>query len=144
MTMEMFSQHHEVTATLIARLILGFLFFFQGYDAVFRVKIKNVIDTYDDQFENKGIPRFLTGAAAWYTCLTELICGLLLILGLFEYPALYLLALNLLMAAFAFGINTPLWDTRHVWPRLILLLFLLIVPVSWNDWSLDYLLFNKI
>lgn len=140
--MEILYQYHETAATFIARVLLGFLFFFQGYDAVFRIKVRNVVDTYDNLFENRGIPRFMTTAAAWYTSLTELICGFLLIVGLFEYAALYLLALNLLMASFAFGINTPLWDTKHVWPRLVLLLFLLVVPVAWNNWSLDYLLFN--
>jgi putative oxidoreductase len=141
--MEILSQYHNTAAALAARLLLGFLFFFQGYDAVFRIKIHNVIDTYDDQFKNRGIPKLITAVGAWYTSLTELIGGLLLILGLFDYVALYLLAINLILATFAFGLNTPLWDTKHVWPRLALLLFLLVVPVSWHAWSLDNLIFKR-
>lgn len=140
--MEFIYQYHEAIGVFTARIILGLLFFFQGYDAVFKVKIKNVIQAYEQSFENKGIPRFLTVGGAWFTSLSELICGLLLILGLFEYVALYLLGANLIMASIAFGINTPMWDTRHVFPRLVLLIFLLVIPQSWNVISLDNLIFN--
>lgn len=138
----MFTEHHQAIAVLIARILLGLLFFFQGYDAVFVVKIKNVIATYENNFSNKGIPRFITISASWFTSCTELIGGALLIMGLFEYIALYLLGLNLIIAAIGFGINTPMWDTRYVFPRLILLLILLFVPMNWNIISMDYLLFK--
>ncbi len=141
--MEIINQHHEIAAIFIARVFLGLLFFFQGYDAVFRVKIKNVIETYQGSFEHKGIPKFLTVSAVWFTSCTELVGGLFLILGLFEYSVLYLLGINLIIAALGFGINTPMWDTRFVFPRLLLVLFLLLVPQAWNGWSLDSLLFSK-
>lgn len=67
----------------------------------------------------------------------------MLILGLFQYPALILLGINLLMVAVAFGLNTAMWDTKYVLPRLILLLLLLIAPPAWDEWSLDVLIFNK-
>lgn len=140
--MEIISQYHYVAASLIARVFLGCLFFFQGYDAVFKVKIKHVIATFEDEFFQKGIPRFFTVLAAWFTSCTELIGGLLLIPGIFVYPALYLLGLNLVIAAIGFGINTPVWDTRHVFPRLALILFLLAIPQSWNTASLDLLFFK--
>jgi uncharacterized membrane protein YphA (DoxX/SURF4 family) len=140
--MEIIYHYHYQAATLFARVLLGLLFIYQGYDAVFRVKIRNVADTYDDLFEQKGIPRFLTKAGAWFTSLTELIGGFLLIIGLFSHVSLYLLALNILFASFAFGLNTPLWDTKHVWPRFVLIVFLLAVPISWHSLSLDHLIFN--
>lgn len=138
--METLIQHHEAAAVLIARTLLGLLFFFQGYDAVFRVKIANVITTYEESFENKGIPRFITAAGAWFTSYAELIGGLLLIAGLFQYYALYLLGLNLLIASLAFSMVSPMWDMRFVFPRLALLLFLIAVPASWDLFSLDHLL----
>ena len=141
--MEIINQYHQIAAVFIARVFLGFLFFFQGYDSIFNVRIKNVIDTYESSFENKGIPRFLTVAGAWFTSYTELICGFLLIAGLFENIALYLLGINLIVASIAFGVNTPMWDMRFVFPRLILLLFLLIVPATWNIFSLDHLFFKS-
>lgn len=141
--MEIINQYHYIIAAFIARVFLGFLFFFQGYDAVFRVKIRNVIGVYEEDFSKKGIPRFLTFCATWFTTCTELICGALLILGLFECAALYLLGINLIIAAIGFGINTPMWDTRHVFPRLILILILLVIPQNWNTLSLDYLFFKS-
>ncbi|MDZ4663397.1 MAG: DoxX family protein [Bacteroidota bacterium] len=136
------NQYHEIVAVLIARVFLGCLFFFQGYDAVFKIKVRNVVATFEANFANKGIPRLLTVAASWFTSYTELICGFLLILGIFEYYALYLLGINLIIAAIGFGIASPMWDTRYVLPRLSLLLFLLIVPQGWNVLSLNHLIFK--
>jgi len=136
------NQYHEIVAVLIARVFLGCLFFFQGYDAVFNIKVKNVIATFEAGFANKGIPKFLTAAASWFTSYTGLVCGLLLIFGLFQYISLYLLGINLIIAAIGFGITSPMWDTRYVLPRLLLILFLLIVPQAWNALSLDNLIFK--
>ncbi|MBK7818142.1 MAG: hypothetical protein IPJ60_11810 [Sphingobacteriaceae bacterium] len=65
-----------------------------------------------------------------------------MIVGLFQYYALYLLGINLIIAAIGFGITSPMWDTRYVLPRLLLLLFLLFVPQGWNTLSLDNLIFK--
>jgi uncharacterized membrane protein YphA (DoxX/SURF4 family) len=140
--MEITNQYHVVAAIFIARIFLGFLFLFQGYDAVFNIKVKNIVETYQNSFANKGIPKFLTVVAAWFTSYSALVGGLFLIVGLFEYSALYLLGINLIIASIGFGINTPMWDTRFVLPRLVLLILLLIIPQSWNLWSLDHLFFN--
>jgi uncharacterized membrane protein YphA (DoxX/SURF4 family) len=139
--MEIISHYHCLYAALLARVFLGCLFFFQGYDAVFKVKIENVVETFEHEFSGKKIPGFLIVFASWFTCYTELIGGFLLIIGLFQYPVLCLLGINLIIAAIGFGINTPMWSTRHVFPRLILILFLLVIPQSWNLASLDTLFF---
>lgn len=141
--METLFDYNTVAAATIARIFLGLLFFFQGYDAIFRVGVGKAAATYEDGFGPKGVPRILTVAAAWFTSSTELICGFLLLLGLFEYAALYLLGLNLLVAATGFGIMSPLWDLKHVFPRLVLLLFLLLLPESWNTWTFDHLFFYR-
>ncbi len=140
--MESVCQHPEFAAVLIARIFLGIIFFFQGYDAVFNIGIKSVIQTYKESFINKGIPRFLIASASFFACYSELVGGVFLIVGIFHYFALYILALNLLIAAIGFGLNTPMWDMRFVFPRLMLILLLLIVPQSWNVWSLDSLFFK--
>lgn len=133
------TMQHEITAAFITRVFLGLLFFFQGYDAIFNIKIKNVIQTYEDSFALKGIPRFLTVSGAWFTSFAEFIGGLLLVLGIFQYYALTILGLDILIASIAFGIASPMWDTRHVFPRLVLLIFLFLIPESWNVISLDNL-----
>jgi len=125
---------------LIARVFLGLLFFFQGYDAVFRVKVGTVIDTYAETFSSQGgIPHFFTVCGAWFTSYAELIGGALLVLGLFELPALWLLGFDLIIASIAFSITRPMWDLRHVFPRLAILVFLLCVPAGWDHFSLDNL-----
>lgn len=141
--MDIITPYHEIAAAFIARVFLGLLFFFQGYDAVFNVKVKNVIEAYENSFANKGIPRFLTVLGSWFTSYVELIGGALLILGLFEYPALFLLGINLIIASIAFGITSPVWDMRFAFPRLVLILFLLAVPHEWNCWSLDNIIFSS-
>jgi len=141
--MECIDQYHQIAGVFIARVFLGFLFFFQGYDSVFGIKIKNVIETYQNTFTRSGIPKCLTALGSWFTSCSALICGILLVLGLFESVALGLLGINLILAAIGFGINTAMWDTRFVFPRLILLIFLLLVPQEWKVWSLDDLFFGR-
>ncbi|MGV3611898.1 MAG: DoxX family protein [Fluviicola sp.] len=138
--MEFLSQYHQIVAITIARVFLGLLFVFQGYDAVFGIGMSRVTATYQAGFSPKGIPGIFTAMAAWFTSYTELICGFFLLIGLFEYASLYLLGLNLIIAAAGFGMNNPLWDTRHVFPRLILLLILLFTPFEWHAWSFDHFL----
>jgi uncharacterized membrane protein YphA (DoxX/SURF4 family) len=133
--------HHKIIAVLIARLFLGFLFFFQGYDAIFNIKIRNVVNTYQSFFQSKGIPRNVTVAGAWFTSIIELAGGFFLIIGLFKYIALYLLGADLIVVSIAFGITRPMWDMRYVFPRLILLLFLLLVPRALDLFSLDNFVF---
>lgn len=133
--------NYEISAG-VARVFLGLLFFFQGYDAVFRVGIGSVIRTYQNSFASKGIPPFLTVFGSWFTSYVELIGGLLLVFGLFRYPVMYLLGLDLIVASIAFGIANPMWDMRFVFPRLALLLFLLSIPAVWDRACLDALLFN--
>jgi uncharacterized membrane protein YphA (DoxX/SURF4 family) len=140
--MELIDQYHNIAAVFLARIFLGIIFLFQGYDAVFNIGMHNVVESYQNGFEGKKIPKFIIAGASWFTSFTELLGGILLIFGLFEYPALYLLSLNLIIAAIGFGITSPLWDGKHVFPRLALILLLLFVPGQWNVWSLDSLIFN--
>jgi putative oxidoreductase len=132
--------HPEIFAATIARIFLGFLFFFQGYDAVFKIKIAGVIDAIREPMKQKGVPDFFITGGAYFTSYVQLIGGLLLIIGLLKYAALYFLGIDLLIAAIGFGITQPLWDMRFVFPRFLLLLFLLIIPQSWNVFGLDYFL----
>ncbi len=140
--MQSIFQYHETAAVLIARIFLGCLFLFQGYDAMFKVKVENIIATYKSSFQRKGIPSFIITSGAWFTSLVELLGGLLLIVGFYKYAVLYLLGLDLILASIAFGIGNAMWDMRYVFPRLALLLFLLIAPVGWDTYTLDNLLFK--
>lgn len=128
----------EVIAMFIARVFLGCLFFFQGLDAVFNIKVKGVIGAIEQPLLEKGVPKFFIAAGAYFTSYVELIAGFCLIVGFAKYYALYLLGLDMLVASFAFGIVKPMWDMKFVFPRLALLLFFLIAPSDWDVMSVDY------
>ena len=134
-----FSIHvREMDAAFIARVFLGVLFFLQGYDKVFRLGVKEVIETVNNSLSSKGVPRFFSSFGAYFTSYIELIGGALLIIGFVKYYCLYLLGFDLLFAAFAFGLIEPVWDMKHIFPRLALLLFLMLIPSQWDVISVDY------
>ena len=128
----------EVVAMFVVRVFLGFLFFFQGFDAVFRIKVKGVLDTIKEPLLEKGVPLFFIDLGAYYTSYANLICGFLLIIGFVKYYALYFIGADILMTAFAFSIIKPMWDMQFVFPRLALLVFFLIAPTEWDVISIDY------
>ncbi len=132
-------QIRQISAAFLARVFLGLLFFLQGYDKVFRIKVKNVIDTIHTPLESRGVPAFFSVMGAYGTSYVELICGAALIAGFATYWSLYLLGIDMLFAALVFGIVEPVWDMKHIFPRLTLLVFLLIAPSQWNVLSVDYI-----
>lgn len=131
------SDYAEIIAAFLARVFLGLLFFFQGYDKVFNVKISGVVKTFEQPYRQTKLPLVLLKMGAVLTSFLELVGGLLLILGLFKYVALYLLAFDLLIATVALSIMNPMWDLKFSFPRLVLLLFLLLIPKEWDQWTLD-------
>lgn len=114
-------------AELFVRSFLGILFIFQGYDKLFVVKIKNVVNAFHNEADRKHIPEFLLVFTSYFTSITEFIGGILLITGLFHQFVPIILALNLLVVAFAFSFLRPMWDMQHVFPRVILLTLILLL-----------------
>jgi putative oxidoreductase len=129
----------QMDAVLVARIFLGVLFFLQGFDKVFRVKISQVIETIHSPLQARGVPNFFSIVGAYFTSYVELICGTLLIIGFCKYYCMYLLGIDMVFVAIAFGVVEPMWDMRHIFPRLALLIFLLLVPSEWDVISVDYL-----
>jgi len=123
----------------LVRVFTGVLFFFQGYDKLFKVKIRGVVDTFLQDAEQHHIHRPMVTLIAYYTSIIEFAGGITLALGLFTNYTLYLLGLDLLLAAFAFSLVQPMWDMKHLFPRLVLVMALLIFPSEWNKISLDFL-----
>lgn len=132
--------YNYVAATFIVRVFLGVLFFAQGYDKVFRVKVHSVIHAFEEPLENHSLPAWLITGAGVYTSYVELICGFMLIIGLLKSIALYLLGIDLLMVCVAFSLIKPMWDLQFVFPRLLLLIASLVMPVNWDVISVDYLI----
>ena len=130
-------------AECIIRLFTGILFLFQGYDKVFKIKIGAVVDTFLEEAEHIHIHRPLVTVFTYCTSLIELICGALLIIGLFTNYALVALGFDLVLICFAFSIVRPMWDMQYVFPRLVLITFLLYLPNEHTKIGLDYLLTIK-
>lgn len=114
-------------AEVFIRCFLGILFLFQGYDKLFVVKIKNVVNAFHNETDRKHIPEFLLVFTSYFTSITEFFGGILLITGVLHQYTPILLAINLLIVAFAFSFLRPMWDMQHVFPRVVLLTLTLLL-----------------
>jgi len=119
------------------RVLLGIIFFMQGYGKLFTMGIHNVYESFFKVFEGTFLPKWLIVSTTYYTSFVELIGGFLLIAGLFRKCAMYLLALDLLIVSFGHGLMEPIWDLSHVIPRTILLSALFFLPSTWDRWNVD-------
>lgn len=136
--MELFTNESILTLTL--RVILGILFFMQGYDKVVKVKLPGVVKSFRYEFGNVKMPDFILVSAAYCSSLIELLGGLTLILGLFTKYSLYLLGIDLILVVAAFSLINPVWDMKIVFPRIIIWSILMVIPEAYNKLSLDYFL----
>lgn len=114
-------------AEVFVRSLLGVLFLFQGYDKLFVVKIRNVVNAFHSETDRKHIPEFLLIFTSYFTSITEFFGGLLLVIGLFHQIIPVILAINLLVVTIAFSFIRPMWDLQHVFPRVILLTLILLL-----------------
>src|SRR6476659_8573984 len=105
----------------LVRAFTGIIFLFQGYDKLFKVKISGVVETFKYQAEKQHIPNFFLQLMATYSSVIEFLGGLLLIFGFFKNIVLSLLGTDLLLVAAAFSMLEPVWDMKHVYPRLVLI-----------------------
>lgn len=138
--MEFFTEYKTEIAALFIRLVLGFLFFFQGYEKIFRIGIKQTEDAVAGAMLRTSLPPSLVRAVALISSITELSCGILLIAGWMIYPSLILLSVNLLLVVFAMSLRESLWDMRFVWPRIVLVAALFLLPENSHLISLDHIL----
>lgn len=132
--------NNESVLVFTLRVILGLLFFFQGYDKVFKVKMNGVIDFFKSELGNIKVPNIVLKITTYYTSYIEFLCGALLIIGLFTKYSLYLLGIDLILVVGAFSMIKPMWDMQLLFPRLMLLSILLYLPEEWNNISADHIL----
>ena len=128
---------NNAIAILLLRTVTGILFFFQGYDKLFNVKIVNVARTFSEPLSKIHMPSFLIKPAVAIFSILELICGILLFFGLFKNMALYVLAGDLIFVAFVFSSVKPMWDMQYYFPRLLFIFILLVCPVAADIFSID-------
>lgn len=125
-------------ATLTIRLLLGFIFLMQGYGKVFNIGVENVYNGFFKETYNPLLPDLLVYGTAYYTSYVELLGGLLLVIGLKRDYALYALASVLVIVTFGHGLAEPIWDLSHVMYRAMLLITLLLLPKTWDQFSIDH------
>jgi len=125
-------------AELLVRVFAGVLFLFQGYDKLFRIKLSGVIDAFRDDARRNNIPGPILTSIAYYTSLVEFFGGFLLLMGFMTNYTLYALGLDLILVAIAFSYLEPMWDLKHVFPRLALIIVLLLLPQEYRQLSFDH------
>ncbi|MBL7928869.1 MAG: DoxX family membrane protein [Bacteroidia bacterium] len=130
----------ESVALLFARTLLAVLFIFQGYDKLFRIGPEEVAKSLYPSFQKFGISRSLFQTGIWLNAFIEFACGLFLLMGLLKYVSLSLLGLNMLLVSAAMSLVNPVWDMKLIFPRFLLLLFILLFPDEYDVLSLSYFL----
>ena len=132
---------NRAVALLSIRLILGLIFFFQGFGKIFSWGVENIYESelflgaYKDL-----LPDFIIHGTAYYTSYIELLGGFILLFGFKTNYVLYALVAVLVIVTFGHGLAEPIWALSHVMFRLILLVALLLLPREWDRFSLDHLL----
>jgi len=124
----------------LVRLFCGIIFLFQGYDKLFTVKIMGVVDSFSLETSKLHVPKFLAFTVVFVTSIIEFLGGIMLVLGLYKNITLTLLGIDILIVTVAFSFLNPIWDMRHVFPRLLLITLLMIMPNEWFHFSLEKLL----
>jgi len=127
-------------ALLTIRLLLGFIFFFQGFGKIFKFGVDTVYNNFFATTYKDILPEFLLQGTAYYTSYVEFLGGALLIIGLKRDYTLYALASVLIIVTFGHGLVEPIWDVSHVMYRAMLLIALLLLPKEWDHYRLDTLL----
>lgn len=130
----------QSSALLLVRLILGILFFFQGYDKIFKLGINNVADAAitpaTEKIFGRSFFKILILVSSW----TELVAGLMIAFGFQRDIGLLLLSADMLMTGLIFTLIKPMWDMQYYFPRLILLVMIMLIPESWDTYRIDSLL----
>lgn len=134
---DMLQEYNLLIAGLLLRFFTGTLFLFQGYDKLFKVGMPEVINTFMDDARRFGVPRGLVAVLSYYTSLAEFVGGIFLIVGFCTGYTVAALGLDLLIVAAAFSVVDPMWDLRHVFPRLVLLVAMLLLPQATHFFSVD-------
>ena len=122
---------------LFIRALLGIIFLMQGFGKVFSIGVGNLYGMFFKDFEKTFLPGWIVWFTAYYTSYIEMVCGFLLIIGLFRKYAMYLLAIDLLIVSYGHGLLEPIWDLQHVIPRALKQTTTKKKPNKWDKWSVD-------
>ncbi|GAB5550932.1 MAG: hypothetical protein Sapg2KO_05230 [Saprospiraceae bacterium] len=130
-------QFERAAGLFFLRVLLGIIFFMQGFGKVFTWGIEGVYASVFQSYESTILPQWLIYFTAYYTSFVELLGGALLLIGFFRKWTYLALASVLLIVSFGHGLASPIWSLNDVFPRAVLLAALFLLPASWDNWSLD-------
>lgn len=137
--MSMPMEFTQAAGWLLLRVTAGVLFFFQGYDKLFKVGITNAAEAFDGSYHNGFLSKPFLHGVLTLSSLVETCGGVLLVLGLWKQVAAILLGLDLIAVALAFSASNPMWDMQYYFPRFAMVVAILMMsPVS-DKFCLDAL-----
>ena len=126
-------------ALLVARLILGLIFFMAGVWKAFGLgPLEHARRLFVEPYVHTFLPRWSLWATGTVVPVVELVAGGLLLLGLRIRDALLALGAVLVLVTFGHLLLEPLYEFHtHVIPRAALLIFLLAMPAAEDRFSID-------
>jgi uncharacterized membrane protein YphA (DoxX/SURF4 family) len=131
--------HNRTWAILVARAILGLIFFMAGLWKVFTLgPVAHALHLFVEPYADTFLPTWSLWATGTVVPVIELVAGGLLLIGLWTRPSLLALGGVLVLVTFGNLLADPLFEFySHVIPRTALLLFLLTMPASEDRISVD-------
>jgi putative oxidoreductase len=127
-------------ALLFARLVLGLIFLMAGLHKVFVMGPVAHAERWFLPYTDTFLPRWSLWAVGTTIPFVELSGGALVVLGLQVRAAMIALGCVLAVVTFGHLLHEPLYPFHeHVFPRLCLLLFVLMVPDEHDRFALDAL-----
>ncbi len=129
------------------RWVVGLIFFMAGWWKCFSLGPVGHARKFflGGQFEDHWIPDSMLWAIGTTIPVVELVAGAMVCLGLFRRGAYIALGAILVTVTYGHLLLAPLYDTTsHIFPRLVLLVFVWVAPWQHDRLSLDVLIKNRV
>lgn len=126
-------------AIFFVRWVLGLIFFMAGWWKTFELgPLGHARRLFVEPFADTWLPSWLLWTSGSVIPVVELIAGALLCLGLRTRAAGVALGWILIVVSYGHLLQEPLFDTtHHIFPRLVLLTFMLAAPAERDVLSAD-------
>ena len=133
-------------AIFFVRWVLGLIFFMAGWWKTFEMgPLGHARRLFIEPYADTWIPVWLLWASGTVIPVVELVAGALLCLGLRVRAASIALGAILIVVAYGHLLKDPLFDTtHHIFPRLVLLTFVLAAPAERDLLSCDAWLHRRV
>jgi putative oxidoreductase len=132
-------------ARFITRWVVGIIFFMAGWMKTFHMgPLEHARRLFIEQFAETWIPEWFLWAVGTAIPVVELVAGALVCLGFLVLPASVSLGAVLIIVTYGHLLLEPLYSTTaHIFPRLVLLVLVLVIPRDHDRLSLDHWLFYR-